>query len=228
MLTPPFPTRFNPFGNQFRQTLNEIGESAADWERRAEDIESRLAKLERLPPIHNCFPAVLNTAAFLGNTGGTQKRWKYGWEEYLPGIPLSKKGFPGQGPSATTDSDTWTPVQGQRNSWGNDGSTSYDASVDPYGWYAINLAEIENDLLATGADGYASYGQKVGTGPAGTGTVSLLSVGNVASATESENRRVVVWMWELLRPEGETVDPDNDKGIIYAFSAGNEVEVSCS
>tara|TARA_Y100001938_G_scaffold146211_1_gene224627 strand:- start:129 stop:815 length:687 start_codon:yes stop_codon:yes gene_type:complete len=228
MLRPPFPTKFNPFSDRFRQTLNEIGESSSDWEQRAEDIERRLSAIERRPPIHNCFPAVLNTAALLGNSGGTQKRWKYAWEEYLPGVALSKKGFPGQGPSATSTRSSWVPVQGQRSSWGNDGSTAYSASADPYGFYAINLAEIENDSVAAGAAGYVSYGQKVGAGPSGSGTISLLSVGNVASSTESDNRRVVVWMWELLRPTADTIDPDNTKGIMYAFSAGNEVEVSCS
>lgn len=225
MLTPPFPSKINPFGAPFRNTLNEIGESAASWEERADDIESRLAVLEaKVGRIHNCFPVVLNTAKLMT---GEDKRWKYGWEEYIPGLAFSPKGLPGQGTTAETgDRETWLPTAGQRSSWGNDGTTAYSADDDPYGFYAINMAEIENDDVTT--SGYVSYGVKVGTGPGGTGDITLLSVGNVADADEDDNRRVVVWVWEMMATPSDTVYPDNTSGFIYAFSAGNDVEVSCT
>ena len=225
MLTPPFPNKINPFGTPFRETLNEIGESAADWEKRASDIESRLAVVEtRVGRIFNCFPAILNSAVLMT---GTDKRWKYSWEAYVPGLAFSPKGFPGQGVDADPTRSTWVTVGGQRSSWGNDGTTAYDAATDPYGFYAINSAEIENEIVGSGLAGYASYGQKVGVGPSGSGTVELLSVGNVADAITDNNRRVIVWMWQIAATPIVANYPDNTTGFMYMFSAGNDVEVTC-
>lgn len=229
MHTPPFPTRFNPFSTSFRSTLNEIGTDALDWGANSTDIEERIAALEaRVNRIQPTFPAVLNTAKLMTNAGATQKRWKYAFEEFIPGVALSPRGFPGQGSSATSDPSSWVRTPGQRSSWGNNGTDSYSETADPYGFYAINLAEITNDEVAIGADGYASWGQTVGTGPAGTGTLGLLSVGNVADATADQARRPGVIMFQLTGPQVSAIDPDNTTGTIFAFAAGNEVEVSCT
>ena len=229
MRTPPFPNKFNPFSNSFRSTLNEIGTDALDWGVNSTDVEERIAALEaRINRIQPTFPAVLNTAKLMTNTGATQKRWKYAFEEYIPGVALSPRGFPGQGSGATSNPNDWVRTPGQRSSWGNNGTAVYDSNTDPYGFYAINLAELTNDELAASADGYVSWGQKVGTGPAGSGTVSLLSVGNVADSTADQSRRTGVIMFQLTGPQVAAIDPDNTTGTIFAFAAGNEVEVSCT
>ena len=237
MPTPPF-EKVRPFSNKFRQDLNQIGEAALSWEEEKQTILSRIAALEAAAPVFQPFTAILNIAKLIP---GQTNRWAYGWEEFMPGLAPSSFGFPGCGSAANGSSSSWEFQTFQRSSWGGDQS-SY-AATHPYQYYAINLAEVSNSEVAAGADGFVSYGQKIGTGPAGTGTVELTSIGNVADTTEANRRSVLVTMnaYQLLPLEGGTNwyngpklypndVPDNGyKGrIMFAFSAGNEVEVTCT
>ena len=243
MQDPPFPGNINPFGTKFRETLNEIGGYAIEYERRQEDAGVRLDSLTN--EVQNgirIFPAILNGAILLSNANGTNKRWKYAWEQYLPGVAASAFEFPGQGADATSANSgagEWVQINGQRSSWGNAYAPGADPTVytsaDAYTYFAVNGAEIDNDGLAVPAPGYVSYGEKVGTGPSGSGTVSLLSIGNLADATEGARRRVIVMMWQLSFSDDASHTKTSPGGTdplrgtnMFMFSAANSVEVTCT
>lgn len=193
-MTAPFGTKFNPFSSSFRSQLNEVGSYAMDWAMNGDDIKRRVA--ENFPNLGGGvqpFLAQLNDATSLSTN-----RWKYAWEAFVPGIAASAKGSPGQG----------TVISGRLSSM---------IGTDPYGAYALNGAEVAND--ASSAE--QSYGVHTGTGPGG-GTVTLLSIGNLASTDAEESKRAVIVPMFRMVSEDSTRSAKN-----YWFSAGNEVKVVC-
>ena len=84
--------------------------------------------------------------------------------------------------------------------------------TDPYGFYAVNGAEVENDS----SEAEQSYGVHIGSG------VTLLSIGNLASTDADEAKRpVIVTMFRMF-------DIDTDRNSVgYWFTAGNDVKVVC-
>jgi hypothetical protein len=205
-MTAPFGTKFNPFSSSFRSQLNEVGSYAMDWGMNGDDIKRRVA--ENFPNLGGGvqpFLAQLNDAEPLPRASN---RWKYAWEAYVPGIVASTKGYPGQGSSATSDTSTWAPISGRLSSM---------VHTAAYGAFAVNGAEVANS-----SSGHQSYGVKTGTGPSGSGTVSLLSVGNLESDVTDEYRMVIVPMFRMV-----TADSTRDSDY-YWFSAANEAEVTCT
>ena len=205
----PFGTKFNPFSSSFQQRLNEVGEYAIDWYNHGDDVKARTEEtFIGLQPFGiEVFMAQLNDAAAIT---GQNNRFKYAWEAYVPEVAVSAKGFPGQGASATSDTSTWRPSIGQKSSM---------VGTDPYGAYAVNGAEVANHAVST--TGYISYGNKIGTGPSGSGTITMLAIGNL-TGSGSDFRQVIVPMFKL-----PFIDPTRNSQN-YWFSAGNDVEVSCS
>ena len=198
-MTSPFGTKFNPFSSSFRSQLNEVGSHAMDWGMNGDDIKRRIA--ENFPDLGGGpqpFLAQLNVATSLSTN-----RWKYAWEAYVPGIAASATGYPGQGPNATSVETTWNPVSARLSSM---------VGTDPYGFYAVNGAEVENDS----SEAEQSYGVHIGSG------VTLLSIGNLASTDADEAKRpVIVTMFRMF-------DIDTDRNSVgYWFTAGNDVKVVC-
>jgi len=211
-MTEPFGTKFNPFSSSFQQRLNEVGQYAIDWHNSGDDVKSMAAEtfIAGQPFGIEVFMAQLNSAEAMGGTD--YNRYKYAWEEYVPGVAASAKDYPGQGASATSDSTTWEPISGRRSSM---------LGTSAFGEWAVNGAEVENAAIQT--TGYVSYGNLIGSGPAGAGTVTMLAIGNLtASADGSDFRRVIVPMFRL--PIGDSTR----NSVNYWFSAGNDVEVSCA
>ena len=201
-MTSPFGTKFNPFSSSFRSQLNEVGSYAIDWGMNGDDIKRRVA--ENFPNLGGGpqpFLAQLNIAASLG-----ANRWKYGWEAFVPGIAASAKGYPGQGSAATATESTWDPISARLSSM---------VGTDPYGFYAVNGAEVAND----GSPSEQSYGVHTASGGP---TITLLSIGNLASTDDDESTRaVIVPMFRMF-------ETDAARGSLnYWFSAGNEVKVEC-
>lgn len=205
-MTEPFGSKFNPFSSSFRQKLNDVGEYAIDWHDRGDDLQRRLDELNPLSSIPLGGTQIrmcqLNNATLL-----SANRWKYAWEVYVPGVAVSTRGYPGQGPSATSDTSTWAPLQGRMNSMIN---------TDQYGLWAANGAEVDND----GSQSEQSWGVHTATGGP---TITLLSIGNLAGPTDGSEavRRVIVPMFWV--PD---VDSTRNVGAFW-FSAGNEVKVVC-
>lgn len=195
-MTAPFGTKFNPFSSSFRSQLNEVGSYAMDWGMNGDDIKRRVA--ENFPNLGGGvqpFLAQLNNADPLPRTSN---RWKYAWEAFVPGIAASAKGSPGQG----------TVISGRLSSM---------IHTDQYGAYAVNGAEVSNS-----SSGHQSYGVKVGTGPSGSGTVTLLAVGNLESDVTDEYRMVIVPMFRM------TATDSGRESDYFWFSAANEVAVTCT
>ena len=206
----PFGTTFNPFSSSFREKLNDVGEYAIDWHEKGDDLQARLNELNPLATMPYGPPQVrmcqLNNAAVL-----VANRWKYAWEVYVPGVAKSARGFPGQGADATaanTGAGAWAPLQGRMSSM---------LGTDPYGLWAANGAEVDNDAVASGDGSEQSYGVKLDTG------VTLLAIGNLAGPTDETEavRQVIVPMFWV--PD---VDSTRNVGAFW-FSAGNDVKVDC-
>ena len=95
---------------------------------------------------------------------------------------------------------------------------------DEYRFAAINAAELGNgEPPASGAEGFATYGVKVGTITSGAATVDVTM--NPIVKNESNKPQPVVLMFASQR--GITI-PDVTEKVHYFFNAANSVEVSCS